>query len=291
MAMRTLALNHPDVVRVRAEEREVLKRNWCGRGRQMYIAAKGIGELQRMLWQEKAEIKPIGRFPLERAFSLSLHGELVPRQCWISVDDKSYRTIYHRYLKQYHGFPRDARLPTAIAVDHVLNRQNAIRSKFQNYVLLTMVDCEINSSFGRIYERHIEINGRAKSPVKEFGGVIIDDSDWEPGPGGDVISINWPLMIKVFAEQAPPAEISDRYILRVLRGFHQQGMLSKSELNGQYAAMAIIFRAGVPGWPLYDAAGRVPTETQQIGGRILTAELSVRTWLEAYAVELGEYTL
>lgn len=286
--MRTLALNHPDVLRVRAEEREMLKRSWCGKGRQMFIATKGIRELERMLRPEKAEIEKVGRFPLERAFALKVHGELMPSQCWISVADKSYRTIYHRYLKQFHGFPRDARLPPAIAIDHVLNRQNAIRSKFQSYVLLTMVDSDTNSSFGRIYEKHIEVNARARSPVKEFGGEICDNSELETGPGPEVVHIDWPLMIKVFADQAPPAEMSDRYILRVLSGFHREGMLTRSELNDQYASMAIIFRSGIPDWPLYDSAGRVPRGQQLIGGRLLTAEMSVRVWLEAYAAECGD---
>lgn len=279
--MRTLPLNHPDVARVRANERETLRKSWAEL-KQIYIAARSIDDLRMMLSGKDTDIHTIGRFPLERAFALKFCEDPVPCQCWISVNDIYYRTVYHRYLKQYHGFPADARLPKSIAIDHVLNRKNAIRSSRQNYVLLTMVDSDINSSFGRIFERNFEVNDRSRAPESDA------DPDLEESSADSAFAIFWPLMSKVFAEKAPPAEVSDRYILRVLRGFCRDGLIGKDELNQPYALMAALFRAGEPNRPRCAIGRRVPRGQHQIGGRVLTADLPLRTWLQAFAEELGE---
>lgn len=283
--LRTLSLLDPDVVRVRRAQLDMIRHAW-GEMHQPYIAAKNADNFPRMLIKGGGNIEKIGRFSIDRAFALRYGDRVQATQCWVAATEPYYRTIFHRYLKQFQGFPLDARLPSILAVDHVLNREFAVTVADQKFILLTMVDSVINSAFGAVFEVNAASNAMMDPPEADFGGEYIPRQRGGPRFGGEAYPINWPIMGKIFAETAPQPKVDERYVLGVIVRLCRERML-RFELEDPYWPMSVVFRRGERGVPHFDAQGRMPATTV-IAGRALNGEMPLRVWLDAYLAELGE---
>lgn len=287
--LRTLSLADPDVIRLRNQQLEMIRHAW-GEMHQPFIAVQNRETFPRNLINGGGIVEKIGRFPVERAFALRYGDRDRATQCFVAVEEPYYRTIFHRYLKEFHGFPRDARLPSILAVDHVLNREFAATVANQQFVLLTMVDSVINSAFGSVFEANSAKNAMMDPPETDFGDEYLPPRELGgPRFDGEGYAINWPIMGKIFAETAPQPKVDERYILGVIARLHREGMM-EFELEQAYWPMSVVFRRGEHGVPHYDAQRRMP-KTTIIAGRTLTAKMSLGEWLDAYLAEIGEEPL
>lgn len=249
------------------------------------MAAKDMRALRSDVEHRGYCIVPIGQRKLERSFAIARASGGVPFQCWVHIDENHYRDVFHRFLTLFHNFPPKLRLPSDIAIDHVVNRQYARKVSGEQYFLVAMAEFNINSEFGRNWERLRQENSLAPRVAGEgFGGLADLSNDFKEiekySQGGLYTMFSWPLAIKVFAKKAPDRDVSLAYVLQVIKELIKEGLVRDSDLRIPFGLWLANFRAGMAGIPSYDAQMRsYIAEADAIDG--LTLESTASDWIDA----------
>lgn len=273
-------LTTSDALFLRTRDRllEDLRACWqAGSNTQPFIGFRDLRAAEAAASERGYEIRQVsGRYSKDRAFVLDKTDAKSLPECWVSVEEDSYRNIFHAFLRNYVDFPKATRLPRDTDIDHALSRKRAKRIYGMSYVRLTLAEGKVNSTFGSLWERNAETNA-LDAQCLMMGGS---------GPSAGRAHFIWPLATKAFGIAAPrdPA-MPESYIVDVVRQLLDLGLVEDGAMEEPFGLMVGVFRLGAKGIPEHDAQRRVRARMQTGTGSTLTEDDLLGEWLGAFAAD------